>query len=142
MRRLATLTLAAATLAGCSGSGDPVAAGEDWLQAMVDDDAATACEITSPSGVRSVASKYLALPIDAACPEVLDTYADELDAVKAAEILDAGLEAADAVDGGRVGVFPAVAEYQFEVLLMEEIDGSWKVVSVGIPPTGAAEPPG
>lgn len=124
-----------ALLAGCGGgSGDAVGVAGDWYRAVTGGDAAAACRVMEPTAVQALREKYVAAPATAPCEEVVRGYAAEVDRGKARVILDGGFEAGDPTPSGELGVFPAAQAYEFEIVLMREVDDEWRVISVNLPP--------
>jgi hypothetical protein len=138
MRRVLAIALSAAALGGCSsGSEKALGVAEDWLDAVAEKDVEGACGAMTPVAAKSVAARYVDLPPSATCTRVMEKYADEFDPRKMRILRDAGLETEGMIEDGRLGVFPAARRHQFEILLMQQVDGDWKVTSVAVPPTGA-----
>lgn len=130
------VVLLALAVAGCGGaSGDDAAAvAEDWLTAVRDADGAAACELMLPSARAGLLDKYLKGQRDTSCEAVVKGYRARLTDEKLDAILDGGLEFDGEIEKDRIGVFPAVEKYQFEVILMQREDDEWKVASPAIDP--------
>lgn len=135
MRTPPLALLLALAITGCGlGSDDPVDIASTWYEAVVDGDAARACEVMEPSATFSLRDKYTDSPEGASCEAVVREYVDMLDRSKAAAVADEGFEAGEPGPTGDVGVFPAAPKYENDILLTRKVDDEWRLVSVGVPP--------
>lgn len=124
-----------ALLAGCGGGDDGLAVGERWYEAVASGDAPAACELMEPTAAEAVREKYTGLPPGTPCERSLAEYAGAIDRAKADAILEGGFEAGEKTPGGQLGIFPAVEPYDFEIILVKEVGGEWRVISVNLSPS-------
>lgn len=132
----AAWVLVAIAAGGCGGDGrrEAMDVADRWLRAVGERDAEGACELMRRSAVSAIRQKYTGLPEESDCRLVVRVYADAFDPGDVEAIRKEGLEVARGVRDDEIGVFPAAAEFEDEVILMRRADGKWRVASTSVDP--------
>ena len=133
--RARALTAAALVALAAGGCGDErtgaAKAANKWFEAVDEGDTKKACDLMLDTGVRSLRAKYVRRE-GLKCPELVREYRKILPDAMVRQVRDAGLVAHGDIDKDRIGTFPARGEHEFSVILMQRVDGDWKVASVGL----------
>jgi hypothetical protein len=129
------IAAAALAIAGCGAPApeEAVAVAERWVDAVAEDRGGDACRLMLPSAIRSLRDKYLD-DRGGSCEAIVRAYGAKLPDAKLRALREQGLEFNGEVKKGRIGVFPTVARYELEILLMQRDGEAWKLASVGISP--------
>lgn len=135
MRRATAIAAGLVLALGAGGCGDEregaAEAATEWLEAVDEGDTKTACGLMLPTGTRSVQDKYVTRK-GLACPDLIREYRKSLPDDVVRQVLDVGFVASGDIDKDRIGVFPSRGPHEFSVVLMQRVDGEWKVASVGL----------